>query len=121
MQMCNDQIRHLLSQSSERNHTTSVFDTTFTPNIEKGQFTPPVEDLAADAFTFVLAGTDTTSHTLCTGLFELLDDSQPHMIARLKQEIREAIPDTQVIVDWASLEPLPYLVCILEFQHIHDI
>ncbi|KAL8651919.1 MAG: hypothetical protein Q9210_002988 [Variospora velana] len=110
LQMCYDRINHLGSHFSEKDRTASVFDTAFEPNIKKGQPSPRSEELAADAFVFVLAGTDTTSHTLCTGLFELLDNSKPHMMKRLKQELHEAIPNVHQMVKWSSLEQLPYLV-----------
>lgn len=109
--MCYDRINHLSSHFSEKDHTASVFDAAFEPNIKKGQSAPRSEELAADAFVFVLAGTDTTSHTLCTGLFELLDNSKPHMMERLKQELHEAIPNVRQTVKLSSLEQLPYLVC----------
>lgn len=110
--MCHDQIKYLHSRSSTlcKDGTASVFDTTFNPNPEKGQYTPPIGHLAADAFQFILDGTDTTSHTLVTGLFELLDESRLHMMTRLKGELRNAIPHLCLTVAWASLENLPYLV-----------
>ena len=103
--MCHEQVKMLQSHD----HIESVFDTTLHPNVDKGQFTPPIEHIASDAFTFVLAGTDTSSNTLVTGMFELLDGS-PHMMARLKRELLEAIPDVNAMMDWATLEKLPYLV-----------
>ncbi|KAL8964536.1 MAG: hypothetical protein Q9197_006890 [Variospora fuerteventurae] len=101
---------------AEKDHTASVFDTAFEPNIKKGQSAPRSEELAADAFVFVLAGTDTTSHTLCTGLFELLDNSKPHMMEHLKQELHEAIPNVRQTMKLSSLEQLPYLFQELELH-----
>ncbi|KAI4145298.1 MAG: hypothetical protein LQ341_002430 [Variospora aurantia] len=114
LQMCYDRINHLGSHFSEKDHTASVFDTAFEPNIKKGQSAPRTEELAADAFVFVLAGTDTTSHALCTGLFELLDNSKPHMMERLKQELHEAIPNVRQTVKLSSLEQLPYLRAVVK-------
>ncbi|KAL8807853.1 MAG: hypothetical protein Q9200_004517 [Gallowayella weberi] len=113
-QVCNTRVRSLYDQSRspEENQTPSVFDTAFNPNLEKGQSTPPLSALGADAFVFLLAGTDTTSKTLITGIFALLDASEPHMLVRLKQELREAIPNRRTMASWATLEQLPYLrVC----------
>lgn len=109
IQMCHDQVNVLRSQD----HIKSVFDTTLHPNVEKGQFTPPIRNITGDAFTFVLAGTDTSSNTLVTGVFELLDGS-PHMMGRLKRELFEAIPDERAMVDWAALEKLPYLSAVIK-------
>lgn len=93
---------------SEKESMASVFDTTFKPSPDKGQFTPSSEELAADAFTFVLAGTQTVSFTIQLGIFELLE--HPDMMTRLKQELGEAIPDVRTMLNWTSLEKLPYLV-----------
>lgn len=109
LQMCHDQLVHLQSPAREKGHDPTVFDTTLNPNLEKGQFTPPMEHLAADAFVFIVAGTDTSSHTIVTGLFALLY-GQPHMMRRLKAELQDAIPDVHTMKDWALLERLPYLV-----------
>ncbi|KAL8683134.1 MAG: hypothetical protein Q9186_000847 [Xanthomendoza sp. 1 TL-2023] len=110
-QVCNTRVQSLYaqSQSIEENQTPSVFDTAFNPNLEKGQSTPPLSALGADAFVFLLAGTDTTSKTIITGIFALLDASEPHMLVRLKQELREAIPNPRAMASWATLEQLPYL------------
>ncbi|KAL8950969.1 MAG: hypothetical protein Q9222_003030 [Ikaeria aurantiellina] len=109
-QMCYNQVKDLQSQStkSEKEYTASVFDNTFNPNIEKGQVTPCLDNLAADAYVFVLAGTSTASLTLITGVFELLD--HPDMMKRVKEELWRAIPDAQTMPNWTSLETLPYLV-----------
>ncbi|KAL8802312.1 MAG: hypothetical protein Q9182_003890 [Xanthomendoza sp. 2 TL-2023] len=110
-EVCNTRVRSLYDQShsAEETHTPSVFDTAFNPSLEKGQSTPPLSALGADAFVFLLAGTDTTSKTLITGIFALLDASEPHMLVRLKEELREAIPDPRKMASWATLEQLPYL------------
>ena len=107
--MCHNQISYLKSHPSLGSQPSSVFDAALNPNIEKGQFAPQIPHLAADAFTFILAGTDTTSHTLMTAIFELLD-GEPHMLKALMQELREAMPTIQTSLDWTALEKLPYLV-----------
>lgn len=108
-QSCKDQIHLLKSAPPGKARPASVFDTTLAPNPEKGQITPSVHDLTADAFTFTMAGTDTSATTLVVGLFNLLHGS-PHMLERLKEEVRGAIPDNKTMVHWANLEKLPYLV-----------
>ena len=108
--MCHDQVNVLRS----RDNIASVFDTALHPNVEKGQFTPPINQLAGDAFSFILAGTDTSSNALVTGVFELLN-GPAHMIARLKSELLEAIPDVHAMIEWATLEKLPYLVVLHKF------
>ncbi|KAL8766783.1 MAG: hypothetical protein Q9209_006522 [Squamulea sp. 1 TL-2023] len=107
--MCHTRIDYLSSRSLGKDRPPSVFDTTLNPNLDKGQYTPPVQNLVADAFIFFMAGTGTAAYTLEVALFNLLD-GPAHMLERLMQELREAIPDEDTIVGWAKLEELPYLV-----------
>ena len=58
-----------------------------------------------------MAGTSTSANTLEIAIFSLLD-GPAHMLERLMQELREAIPDEDNIVGWAKLEELPYLVSL---------
>ena len=85
-----------------------MFDINFHPNLEKGQFRPTVEEMGADAFTFLNAGTDTVSFTQVVITWGLLNN--PQMLQRLKAELRVAMPHRDDTVDWAGLEKLPYLV-----------
>ena len=102
-------MKELLSAPTAKDRPTSVFDTTLSPKFEKGQFTPSERDLTADAFTFMSAGTETSSQTLEVAVFNVLD-GPPHILERLKGELRQAIPEKRMIVEWATLEKLPYLV-----------
>ena len=70
---------------------------------------PSLKQLGADAYTFLGAGTDTTANTLVIAIYNLLA-GDPKMLARLKAELREALPDKATIGTWAQLEDLPYLV-----------
>lgn len=105
--MCHNRIDYLISRGDDR--PPSVFDTTLSPNVDKGQYTPPVKNLVADAFIFFMAGTGTAANTMEVALFNLLD-GPAHMLERLMKELREAISDEDTIVGWAKLEELPYLV-----------
>lgn len=85
-----------------------MFDINFHPNLEKGQFTPATDDMAADAFVYLLAGTETTAASMTVTTWALLNNQQ--MMQRLKAELRTAMPRRDDAVDWAVLERLPYLV-----------
>ena len=81
------------------------------PNLEKGQFTPSLEELSADAVFLLIAGTDTTAHNLIVATYSTLIN--PPILASLKAELRKAMPDKDSLLDWATLEKLPYLVRFL--------
>ena len=111
MQKCYNRIEYLSSHPQGTGRPSTVFDTILNPSLEKGSYTPPLGHLAADAYSFLNAGTGTTSDPCIVALFNLLD-GQPHMLKRLKLELCEAIPDVHSIVPWEKLEKLPYLVCM---------
>ena len=111
--MCQKQIDHVRFCPSGEARPRTIFDTTLKPNLEKGQKIQPIGNLTADAFTFVMAGTDTSSHTLVVALYNLLD-SRPDVLQALKQELRTKIRDRKSSIEWASLEKLPYLVSMVQ-------
>ena len=96
------------NRSPSENQIRTVFDINLNPNLEKGQFKPTNDEMAADACTLLLAGTDTSSNTMVVITWALLNDSQ--MMQRLKTELREVMPGREDAADWLRLENLPYLV-----------
>jgi cytochrome P450 len=65
--------------------------------------------LAADAQVLVSAGSETTARALTFATYSLL--TLPHVLAALKDELREAIPgsDPDITILLAQLQHLPYL------------
>lgn len=106
-QVCREQITHLQQRSSLKEIRT-VFDINLNPNLEKGQFTPTVDEMAADSFALLIAGTNTATSTLLVITWALLNDLQ--MMQRFKAELKAAMPGREDRVDSAGLEKLPYLV-----------
>ena len=94
--------------SASEKHIRTVFDISLHPNHEKDQFTPTVDEMTADAFTLLNAGTNTTTHTMVVSTWALLN--KPPMMQRLKAELKAAMPGRNDTVDWKALEGLPYLV-----------
>ncbi len=54
------------------------------------------------------AGTDTTANTLVVATWYILNE--PRILQTLNHELRQAMPDKNDTLDWATLENLPYLV-----------
>ena len=96
------------NRSPSEDHIRTVFDVNLNPNLEKGQFKPTNDEMAADACTLLLAGTDTSGNTMVVITWALLNNSQ--MMQRLKTELKEVMPSRGDAVDWLGLEKLPYLV-----------
>lgn len=63
-----------------------------------------------EAFIVVAAGTTTTAWTLSVATYYLL--ANPHILTRLKLELKAAIPDPDIFISLSILERIPYLVAI---------
>lgn len=78
---------------------------------------PPQEKsarrLSDEALTIVGAGLETTSWALTVASFYIIN--KPKVLQKLRDELREALPDSSSETDWRKLEKLPYLsACIQE-------
>lgn len=80
----------------------TMFDLMLNPDREKGQVTPPKDDMVADGTLMIAAGTDTSANTLAVILFHVTQD--PDIEARLLEELKRAIPDRDAVIDSATLE-----------------
>ncbi|KAH8887942.1 trichodiene oxygenase [Thozetella sp. PMI_491] len=67
--------------------------------------------LTAEGMTLMAAGTETSSWTLAVLTFYLLND--PKLLARLTEELKEAVPDPQNIPSLATLERLPLFGAVI--------
>lgn len=65
-------------------------------------------EMVADAFTLLMAGTDTVAHTVEVITWELLNN--PQIMQKLKAELKAVMPGREEALDWAELEKLTYLV-----------
>lgn len=78
---------------------------------------PPVEKsvprIAHEGHVIVQGGTVTTSWALTISTFHLLNQHTT-VLAKLRNELREAIPDVNESVELARLEQLPYLRAVIK-------
>ncbi|KAL0466680.1 cytochrome P450 [Neurospora intermedia] len=78
---------------------------------------PPIEKsvprIAQEGQVIVQAGTVTTSWALTISTFHLLDQHAT-ALAKLRKELREAIPDANEPIELARLEQLPYLRAVIK-------
>ena len=84
----------------------NIFEELFYSNLPPQEKT--IDRLNEEGFTLILAGGDTTSATLTQLSYRLLAD--PDILKTLKEELKVAMPDTQVPLSWQELEKLPFLV-----------
>jgi benzoate 4-monooxygenase len=77
------------------------------------------EELTAEALTQLIAGSDTTSNSSCALLYHVA--RTPHVMAKLREEIDEAIPEGVDIPSYDMVKHLPYLgYCINETLRYHS-
>lgn len=67
-----------------------------------------VDRLTEEGILFVVAGNETTGNALSLITYHLLENTSA--LAKLKEELAEAIPDSSTIPQWQQLEELPFLV-----------
>ena len=84
----------------------NIFEELYASNLPPQEKT--IDRLNEEGFTMILAGADTSTTTLMRLSYNLL--SNPDILKTLKEELRVAIPDTQVPMRWQELENLPFLV-----------
>lgn len=66
--------------------------------------------MGEEAFVIIAAGGETTGRSLATAVFFLLSD--PPATAKLKTELKEAMPNEEVVPTLKELEKLPWLVSL---------
>ncbi|KAL8909677.1 MAG: hypothetical protein Q9171_004948 [Xanthocarpia ochracea] len=71
------------------------------------------EKIAREGMSLLIAGTETTAVTLSLITYHLLVN--PDKLARLRQELEQAVPDTNFLPPISRLEAVPYLyACVQE-------
>ncbi|KAF5344620.1 hypothetical protein D9757_013905 [Collybiopsis confluens] len=78
----------------------------------KNQARPTMKSLVSEAFTLVIAGSDTVAHACTLGTFYVLKEA--HIRRKLTEELEEAWPDKGTPMSYAKLEKLPYLSAVIK-------
>ena len=86
----------------------NIFEELFYSNLPLQEKT--IDRLNEEGFALILAGGDTSSASLTQLSYHLL--ANPDILKTLKEELRLAMPDTQVPLSWQELEKLPFLVSL---------
>lgn len=90
----------------------SILDGALNPKLRKGQTAPTTDELTADALLQILAGTDTTAHTLTIAVYHVL--ANPSIHQSITRELCTAMPTKQSTLDGPALETLPYLHALIK-------
>lgn len=71
-----------------------------------------IEHMTREGFIVVQAGSDTTGIALTVTAFHILNNTT--ILARVKEELTEALPDSQAQPTWVELEKLSYLSAVIK-------
>ena len=86
----------------------NIFEELYYSNLPPQEKT--IDRLNEEGFALILAGGDTSSASLTQLSYHIL--ANPDILKTLKEELRVAMPDTQVPLSWQELEKLPFLVSL---------
>jgi cytochrome P450 len=110
----NEQMKLVLSENPET-YKAREFPTVMW-EVARSPLLPPEEKtfqrLAIDGNNILGAGFETTGNVLTLTTYLILDHCDIHQ--RLLQELEEAIPDSNVIPSWQTLEKLPLLSAVIK-------
>ncbi|RYP50660.1 hypothetical protein DL768_003879 [Monosporascus sp. mg162] len=87
----------------------TVFETLLSSDLPPQEKT--LDRLTDEAAALLGAGTETTAWALSVLTYHLL--AKPKVLARLTQELRDAVEDPQQLPPWMALEKLPYLGAVI--------
>ncbi|KAG8526148.1 uncharacterized protein KY384_000141 [Bacidia gigantensis] len=90
--------------------TRSIFHEILNSSLPEHEKT--VDRMTQEALSVIAAASETTSSVLSTTIFHIL--ANPNIYARLKQELKDVIPDAKELSDWRTLEALPYLTATIK-------
>ncbi|KIN06848.1 hypothetical protein OIDMADRAFT_108363 [Oidiodendron maius Zn] len=98
--------------------STSIMHSVINSNLP--EFEKTTERLFREGQILVGAGTDTTATTLAKLVYHLLEN--PRILAKLKEELKLAIPDADTIPTNSQVEKLPYLNALIkECLRLHPV
>lgn len=92
--------------SGEKSKSGSVIEKLSSPDMP--EHFRSAENLTDEGFSLVIGGTETTARSLSLGMYHLL--SEPHLLKKLREELRSVMPTPESKPTWNELEQLQYLV-----------
>jgi hypothetical protein len=91
--------------SGEKSKSGSVIEKLSSPDMP--EHFRSADNLTDEGFSLVIGGTETTARSLSLGMYHLLSD--PHLLNKLREELRSVMPTPESKPTWNELEQLPYL------------
>lgn len=105
---CRTQVRavKVLMDSGSKMDKPTIFPALLAP--PPGIPAPTIDQIKDEAYSILAAAADTTGNAMTVAAYNVVNN--PEIYRRLCEELAEAFPDPNGILDYATLEKLPYLV-----------
>jgi len=109
-QHCRVQVRAVKANmdSGKKLDKPSIFPALLAP--PEGIPAPSVEEIKDEALSVLAAAADTTGNAMTVAAYNVVNN--PEIYRRLREELIAAFPNGEDELDYATLEKLPYLVCV---------
>ena len=108
---CKREVRRIAAtwskEEKEKLEHKTIFHQLLDPEAETGHVVPSVNEMAAEAFAFVVAASGTTGNALEMTTMGILED--PKIYKRVMEELMSAFPDGGAMA-WQEIEKCEYLV-----------
>ncbi|KAF2467747.1 cytochrome P450 [Lindgomyces ingoldianus] len=98
------------SLEGEQKVRANVFHTILSSNLEAHD--KEVKRMAQEGFSILSASGDTIARSMTAAMYHL--HANPPVLKRLKEELKQAMPNPYAHVDLATLEALPWLTAVLK-------
>lgn len=103
-------IKSTMDAGVKNGSRTTIFHQLLDPDATEGHVVPSVDNMRDESFVILSAATDTTGNAMTVAMYEVATNSA--IYAKLAAELNAAFPDPSVVLDFVTLEKLPYLVSI---------
>jgi cytochrome P450 len=109
-------VKEAMDSGKTAHQRPSIFQVLLSPNEKDEDYVVPgVDDLKDEAYSMLAAAADTTGNAMTVSAYKVVSDRQ--IYEKLKKELEVAFPDQNGTLDFVKLEPLPYLVGNLCYEH----
>jgi len=93
---------------------TTIFHQLLNPKATEGHVVPSIDNLTDEGLVILGAASDTTGNAMAIAMYGVV--SNPAIHSKLAAELNSAFPDPLAMLDFITLEKLPYLVSSVSDQ-----
>ncbi|KAG4419518.1 hypothetical protein IFR04_007312 [Cadophora malorum] len=91
---------------------TTIFHQLLNPKATEGHVVPSIDNLTDEGLVILGAASDTTGNAMAIAMYGVV--SNPAIHSKLAAELNSAFPDPLAMLDFITLEKLPYLTAVIK-------